>query len=168
MTNKNEKSNTVMNCISLSMPDAMINSFNELISEFEEIREIWILGSRANSCAHEDSDWDILVFANSRVLTQLQQKEEFKQSSKDLNIDLLILYDKDHFEAPWTSWDCGRTKQRIKKGTLSEWNFKPDRSNPNIGHYKGTHIPTSSSRICKMYRIWAVEQGWIVYRDEEL
>ena len=150
------------------MPDAMINFFNELISEFEEITEIWILGSRANSCAHEDSDWDMLVFANSRVLTQLQQEEEFKQSSKDLNIDLLVRYDEDHFEAPWTSLDCGRTKQRIKKGTLSEWNFKPDDSNPNIGNYKGRNDRTRSSKTCKMHRIWTVEQGWIVYRDEEL
>ena len=158
----NGKSKAVIQSITLEISDAIKHYFNELNSEFEQIREIWILGSRANNCAYDDSDWDILVFANSRVLTQLRQKEKFKQSSKDLNIDLLVLYDEDHFEAPWTSLNWRETRQIIKKGTLSEWNFKPDRSNPNIGHYKGTHAPTLSSKICKMYRIWTMEQGWIV------
>ena len=148
--------------ITLKIPENIQNYFNNLVSEFEEIRKVWILGSRANNCAHEDSDWDILVFANSRVLTQLRQKEEFKQSSKDLNIDLLVLYNEDHFEAPWTSWNRGRTRQRIKKGALYEWGFERDRNNHNIGYYKGTHALTLSSKTCETYRIWTRKDGWII------
>jgi predicted nucleotidyltransferase len=147
----------------LEIPDSIKNYFNVLVSEFEQIREIWLLGSRANKLVHKDSDWDILVFANSKVLTQLRQNERFNQSSKYLNIDLLVLHDDNHFEAPWTSPD--RTgKERIKKDTLSNWKFKIDKADINLAHYKGTHDPTLHKEFSQnymAYKIWRREEGWL-------
>ena len=164
MAPKSGNSKTTINEISLEIP--IQNYFDGLVTEFQQIREIWLLGARANNCARDDSDWDILLFADSTVLQSLQENEKYKQSSQNLKVDLLVLYNKDNFEAPWLSLNWRRTRQILKKGTLSEWEFKPNRNNSNIGHYKGTHAPTLSSKRCKMYRIWTREKGWIIRNDE--
>jgi len=163
MSARNENSKIIINEILLKLPARIQDYFDDLVAEFQQIREIWLLGSRANNCASEDSDWDILVLGDSTTLQQLQQSEKKKQSSQNLNVDLLVLYDKDRFEAPWPSLNRRRrTTQRIKKGTLSEWEFERDRNNPNIGYYEGTHALTLSSKTCKMYRIWTRKEGWII------
>lgn len=40
------------------------SAIRELVRE-PEITSIWLIGSRANHCARDDSDWDLLVFSNA-------------------------------------------------------------------------------------------------------
>ena len=43
------------------------NSVLEILAQLQEepfAESIWFIGSRANQCAREDSDWDFLVFCN--------------------------------------------------------------------------------------------------------
>jgi predicted nucleotidyltransferase len=75
---------------------------NELVAAYPSIREVWLLGSRANNRAEERSDWDYLVFADDdRVLNDLSQSIEFKRPG----IDLLFAGTIDIAASPWPESD---------------------------------------------------------------
>jgi predicted nucleotidyltransferase len=92
------------------MPSEELNSYlASLIDRSNEITEIWLIGSRANGTARIDSDWDLLIFGNEQVLSELR-------SSEDLNcrdFDVLGVYDGNKFESPW----------QTKNGSLSSWEW---------------------------------------------
>ncbi|MEK7323372.1 MAG: nucleotidyltransferase domain-containing protein [Pseudomonadota bacterium] len=98
------------------MSEAMVNVakyIQELVAEYPAIREVWLIGSRANQSAREDSDWDMLVFTESGVLDALRDDVRFHH----LHIDLLVVNSTDdHFEKPWGD--------KRKKGTLQAWKWK--------------------------------------------
>jgi predicted nucleotidyltransferase len=57
----------------------------EVISELKNeniTKSIWLIGSRANNNAKEDSDWDILVFSKKR-LSQVKRRHN--------NIDVILV-----------------------------------------------------------------------------
>jgi hypothetical protein len=61
---------------------------DRLVNAYPSIREIWLLGSRANGSSRPDSDWDYLVFCDeARAFNDLHQDKQFD----DPNIDLLFL-----------------------------------------------------------------------------
>lgn len=70
---------------------------NELPSACSDIQEIWLIGSRAIGSEREDSDWDFLVFAGKECLNNLSSRHDLNLS----NVDLLVVYDEDHFQEPW-------------------------------------------------------------------
>jgi hypothetical protein len=80
---------------------------NELTATYPGIREIWLLGSRANGTATEASDWDHLVFlADDRLFNALCRDSRFKRPG----IDLLVVGTLgDIASCPWTEND-GFTK----------------------------------------------------------
>lgn len=45
-------------------PEGVQSAIRELARE-PGITSIWLIGSRANHCARNDSDWDLLVFSNA-------------------------------------------------------------------------------------------------------
>ncbi len=79
----------------------------ELTGAYPGIREVWLLGSRANGTATEVSDWDYLVFlGDDRIFNALCQDRRFKRSG----IDLLVIGSLgDIASCPWTE-DDGYTK----------------------------------------------------------
>ena len=85
-----------------------------LIQTYSDIKEIWLIGSRAEGNPRQNSDWDYLIFANHRVLRALRQKKYFNLPSTDL----LIVYDGDRFEKPW------REGTVRKGGSLTGWGWK--------------------------------------------
>jgi hypothetical protein len=76
---------------------------------FVGIREIWLIGSRANGTERADSDWDLLAFADEVTYEGLSKLPEFQNPK----IDLLIVRDDDEFREPWGN--------EPKRGHLSEW-----------------------------------------------
>ena len=98
--------------MSIEIPELLNDYINKLTSEFN-IEEIWLFGSRANNTARGDSDWDIWAFANSEVLSALKGRADYK--SKD--IDLMIVYDKNNWEQPWTTL-ANTGEERTKHGQL--------------------------------------------------
>jgi len=95
--------------MTILIPDDLDYYINSLTSTYPQIREIWLFGSRTNPPYKENSDWDFLVFADSEVLAKLQHRIDIQQD----DIDLLIVYDGNHFKSPWPR--PGKTK---KAGTL--------------------------------------------------
>jgi len=90
-----------------------INKYiDELITSYPEILSIWLIGSRANNSANENSDWDFFVFANEHILKSLKNNLYFKRE----NIDLFIVYNGNDFKEPWGD--------NPKKGSLREWKWK--------------------------------------------
>ena len=69
-----------------------------LTSAFPAITEVWLLGSRANSRARVDSDYDYLVFStDDSILNQLCQTPAFR----DPAVDLLFAGTGDMAISPW-------------------------------------------------------------------
>ncbi len=78
--------------------DSNIRCYLEnLTSTYPEIDAIWLIGSRANASARNDSDWDLVAFGNEKILNSLREDTTFNCN----NIDLLVVYDGNRFTEPW-------------------------------------------------------------------
>jgi predicted nucleotidyltransferase len=86
---------------------------DSLTEAYPRIREVWLIGSRANGSARAESDWDYLVFADRRILRALRQDTRFRHPS----VDLLVVYDGDQFATPWG-------EPNPKKGSLTSWDWE--------------------------------------------
>jgi hypothetical protein len=89
---------------------------SQITAAYPAIREVWLIGSRANSTERPDSDWDYLAFADDDTLADLSQSERFNWP----DMDLLVVADGVHFFKPWID---GPTQ---KNGSLvaDDWNWK--------------------------------------------
>jgi len=88
------------------------------------IREIWLLGSRANGTATQDSDWDFLVFGGCYTHAQLKTATQLYRH----NVDCLVMIDKDRFKSAWG--------EKEKSGSLSSWKWQ--KRSPCCAVYIGT------------------------------
>lgn len=85
----------------------------QLVMSYPTIKEVWLIGSRADGSAQPNSDWDYLVIADQGTLETLSAELEFNLP----NVDLLVVYDGDNFRKPWPDGD------REKHGSLSGWDW---------------------------------------------
>jgi hypothetical protein len=81
---------------------------------YPSIKQIWLIGSRADGSAKPSSDWDYIVMADQSALDALSVDSRFN----DPAIDLLVVYDGDQFRKPWPDGS------REKHGSLTGWNWK--------------------------------------------
>lgn len=77
-----------------------------------DVREVWLIGSRANGTARDSSDWDLLVFGGIDSLNRLRCHSNML--AKD-NVDVLVVVENDEFEKPWGD--------KPKSGSLSMWKW---------------------------------------------
>jgi hypothetical protein len=94
----------------------------ELTRAYRSVREVWLIGSRANDSARPDSDWDYIAFADTDTLAAVRADTHLSRP----NIDLLVVHDGDNFVSPWSR----------KRGSLSGWEWEP--ATPDLAHYRGT------------------------------
>jgi Nucleotidyltransferase domain len=85
-----------------------------LLRAYPSIKEVWLIGSRADGSAKPTSDWDYIILANQGVLAALSKTSTFNQP----DIDLLVVFDGDNFRKPWADG------QREKRGSLSGWEWR--------------------------------------------
>ena len=91
-----------------------------LSEAYPSIEEIWLLGSRANRRARQDSDWDYLVFAKDpSLLNSLAQNQRFHQS----DIDLFVVADGVCFMRPWVD-EHGEHKKGYLDASVAGWCWK--------------------------------------------
>lgn len=95
----------------VKFPNEIQELLNDVQQNIASVTEIWLIGSRANNTAREDSDWDFLVFGDDSSLNKLKRMIEYKRE----NIDFLVVFDGDNFIAPW-----GIPK---KSGSLTKWEW---------------------------------------------
>ena len=77
------------------------------------VREIWLIGSRANGTARADSDWDLVVFGDARTLQQLREAVHLHRA----DVDCLVVADEGSFQSAWGT--------KSKGGSLSGWKWRP-------------------------------------------
>jgi hypothetical protein len=75
------------------------------------VDSVWLIGSRANDSARENSDWDFIAFANQDALTQVQQAIELHRT----DVDFLIVVNGENFKNAWG--------EREKHGNLTSWEW---------------------------------------------
>jgi predicted nucleotidyltransferase len=86
----------------------------ELLRAYPSIKQVWLIGSRADGSAKSSSDWDYVVIADLNTLNGLSTTLRFN----DPCIDLLVVYDGDQFRKPWLD------AEREKHGSLTGWEWR--------------------------------------------
>ena len=99
---------------------------DQLRSAYPEIREVWLIGSRANHSVHAGSDWDLIAFADEATCEAVEADSQWHR----LDVDLLIVTDGNSFKRPWG---------RAKTGDLTKWEWH--QVDPWSATYKGTKWP---------------------------
>lgn len=110
------------------------------------IREIWLIGSRANGQARPKSDWNLFVFADEDTFKQLGRNLQFRRA----DVQLWVVRDSDEFCEPWGD--------NPKQGYLSEWEWVKisDREAQYCGikwaqEEKGGQ---TAMELCRAIRLW--------------
>ncbi len=88
---------------------------------FQGIREVWLIGSRANGEERPDSDWDFFVFTDEKTFRHMRKQPSFKRP----DVDLLVVYNDQNFEEPWP--ESSDKRPLPKRGSLDStapgWNW---------------------------------------------
>ena len=100
---------------------AMQFYFQRLAHSYPSLLESWLFGSRADATHKADSDWDLLVFADRHDFEKMKSDNSLQVGM----VDLLVVFDGDHFEQPWTE-----PGQPVPKcGSLTQWQWKKETDN---------------------------------------
>ena len=133
----------------MKLPASVEKYLKSLIKSYPAISEIWLFGSRANDRAHEGSDWDLMIFANSETLERMKIKGPLPP--KDEKVSILIVYDGNNFISPWPREKDGH----VESGSLGEWDW--GNLTDTQAWYDGTRgrpngtVETQSERAIKLY-----------------
>lgn len=100
------------------------NYITDLVSHYQGIKEIWLIGSRANGIARSNSDWDFIVFANTKTLLNMKKDSPIHAEAVDL---LLVFNAKGEFCKPWGSKKSGNLYSR-------DWEWR--RISDSLAEYK--------------------------------
>lgn len=84
---------------------------NVLATECPGVNEIFLLGSRANGTARDDSDWDLFVFGDRNSLELLRNATHLHRP----DVDCLVVTNEE-FENAWG--------QELKTGSLPAWKWE--------------------------------------------
>lgn len=117
---------------------------NGIAERFPKVTDVWLMGSRANDTAREDSDWDFMIFTDAATVIALQNE------SIPENIDLLCVYDGNRFTNP----------QCTKRGSLRKWKWKS--VDKTIAEYEGNERRDGEcigvhGIKCKAVKIWPAQ-----------
>ena len=124
----------MLEIMKILLPNDLDNYINSLTSTYPQIREIWLFGSRSNPPYKKKSDWDFLVFADSEVLERLRHRLDIKKN----DIDLLIVYDGNHFKSPWPCSDKTTKAGTLFPSSISCRNFNWNLRSKTEATYSGT------------------------------
>ena len=101
----------------MDLPDGLYRYIERLSARYPRIAEIWLLGSRCTGfLVSENSDWDLLAFADVGTLDTMR----LDQGVREPGMDLLVVTDGNCFEQPWIE-----EGYRVpKRAYLSAWGWK--------------------------------------------
>lgn len=94
------------------MKTDIVEYANRIAKACKKVTAIWLMGSRINGTAREDSDWDFLVFGGIDAFKFLSTHRELHRD----DVDCFVQTDDDSFERAWGD--------RTKSGSLSGWKWK--------------------------------------------
>lgn len=113
---------TILQLMGTNLIEPSIEAYIEkLIGLYPSIKEIWLIGSRANNTARLNSDYDFIVFADEGTFCSLSNNTDIQKD----NIDLMVVINQDgEFRNPWIN----------KSGSLVSWEW--NRISESIATYK--------------------------------
>jgi hypothetical protein len=143
------------------------------------IKQIWLIGSRANGSAEVASNWDFIAFANKELLNLLSAGTALNWP----DVDLLVVYDRagDQFRKPW------KDANGEKHGSLSSWDWQ--KTSPTTATYRATkprgggddfNVEVTTGYASRVYPSVRLQQSdaftctiteaiaWLAYGDEAL
>jgi predicted nucleotidyltransferase len=100
-----------------------------LVDSHGSVVAIWLIGSRANACWREDSDWGFLVFGDTDSLQSIRLDSALDRA----DVDILFVYDGNAFEEPWG-------EDPKKGGDLTDWKWS------EVSEDEATYKQTKSVR----------------------
>lgn len=121
----------------------------EITGAFDGVLSVWLIGSRADCSAKEDSDWDVLLFADDATLVGL------RSCSPSAQLDVLVVVDGNRFEAPWIEDGY----EIPKSGSLKEWQWTQV-GETGEATYRGSKFPvgvSAAAPLCRGKRIYLRE-----------
>jgi predicted nucleotidyltransferase len=132
-----------------------IQSFLEqCLDRFKSITSIWLFGSRANNSFREDSDWDLLIFADEQTLDLKRMAKELKRS----DVDVLVVYDGKNSEEPWPEIRDGQVNPKRLSLYSSIWNggIEWNQFSTTKASYQGTKDGSKVASVQKLKarRLW--------------
>lgn len=77
------------------------------------VRDIWLIGSRANGSAGPTSDWDLLVFGDQSSFEEVGAAKHLHRA----DVDCLVVSGSGAFASAWGG--------KSKRGSLTGWNWRP-------------------------------------------
>ena len=120
-----------------------------LTDQYLGIKSIWLIGSRANDSYRDDSDWDLFAFADQHIFDKLKGSRPYTRDK----IDLLVVFDGEHFEEPWPD------EKGAKEGTLTTWEW--NEISPKEARYKSVKYKRAEKfksnidcKILKAFKLW--------------
>ncbi len=96
--------------MSLQLPEHLTDFVAKLTSLHPPPTSIWVIGSRANGRATEESDTDLLVFGSQALLAAAIANLDQPQ-----HIDCLIVHNGNDYQDPW----------QAKSGSLKKLKWQP-------------------------------------------
>jgi predicted nucleotidyltransferase len=107
------------------MKNIIRNFVKELSGNYPGIREIWLIGSRANNdTVRPDSDWDFIVFGNEFTHSLIQNDKNLQKKALNLSIDLLVEKESGEFRSVWGASKCLRLKDDLRWNIISDTTAK--------------------------------------------
>lgn len=108
------------------LSDELETWLDQLLVAYPAIREVWLIGSRANRSAHAGSDWDLVAFADEATSEAVEADSQWHRP----DVDLLVVTDGNNFKRPWGA---------PKAGSLTRWGWR--QTDPGSATYEGTKWP---------------------------
>lgn len=138
----------------MTLTDEIRTYIDLLIARCPKVREVWLIGSRANGISTEVSDWDFIIFADPKAFDDLAHDKVLHRE----DVDLLVVDDATgEFSKPWG---------KEKTGSLDSWKWV--RESNSIATYRAMkwvedeeakedgfeNIGQFVERQCRGYRMW--------------
>ncbi|MCO5354941.1 nucleotidyltransferase domain-containing protein [Acidovorax kalamii] len=112
-----------------ALPHSAQQFFRALVVSTNAPQSVWLIGSRANNRADEQSDTDLLIFGSTLLIDELRDS-----MPAPADIDALIVYNGNDYSDPWQN----------KRGSLA--NLKWRLLTAEVASYKGVRwIPDEES-----------------------
>ena len=89
--------------------------------------DVWLIGSRVNPSTVPPNDWDILIFGNAQLFSEIAAHDP------PSGVDALVVVDGEQFKSPWPRKSDGH----VNWGRLANWNWQ--RIDNDTASYEGTN-----------------------------
>lgn len=126
----------------------------QLVKEYPRIESVWLMGSRANDSYREESDWDLLVFANNEILDSMRQHRDLKRE----RVDVLVVYGSIHFEEPWPEVEVRAKGGRLSGSNSHSWEWNQT-SQTEATYLEGLQGGQPERTIKKALKLWPQERA---------